>query len=58
MLSVLAGDIFRDTPLGLRLLAFRTIYYLKNFFNPRRTLSAWEKRKQILGEPNTETTAI
>ena len=58
VLSVLAGDIFRDTPLGLRLLAFRTIYYLKNFFNPRRTLSAWEKRKQILGEPNTETTAI
>ena len=58
VLSVLAGDIFRGTPLGLRLFAFKTVYYLKNFFNPRRTLSAWKKRKQILGEPNAETTAI
>lgn len=44
--------------LGLRLFAFKTVYYLINFFNPRRTLSAWKKRKQILGEPNAETTAI
>jgi hypothetical protein len=58
VLSVLAGDIFRGTPLGLRLFAFKTVYYLINFFNPRRTLSAWKKRKRILGEPNAETTAI
>ncbi len=58
VLSVLAGDIFRDTPLGLRLFAFKTIYYLKNLFNPSRTLSAWKQRKQILREPNAETTAI
>ena len=58
VLSVLAGDIFRDTPLRIRLFAFKTIYYLINFFNPRRTLSAWKKRKQILDEPNAETTAI
>ena len=37
---------------------FHANYYLKNFFNPRRTLSAWKKRKQILGEPEAETTAI
>ena len=30
VLSVLAGDIFRATPLGPRLFAFKTIYYLKN----------------------------
>ncbi len=58
VLSVLAGDIFRGTPLGPRLFAFKTIYYLKNFLNPRRTLAAWKKRKQILGEPNAATTAI
>jgi 2-polyprenyl-6-methoxyphenol hydroxylase-like FAD-dependent oxidoreductase len=58
VLSVLAGDIFRGTPLGPRLFVFKTIYYLINFFNPRRTLSAWKKRRQILGEPNAETTAI
>ena len=48
VLSVLAGDIFRNTPLGLRLFAFKIVYYLKNSFNPRRTLSAWIKRKQLL----------
>jgi flavin-dependent dehydrogenase len=58
VLSVLAGDIFRGTPLRLRLFAFKTVYYLKNFFNPRRTLRAWKQRKQILCEPNAGTTAI
>ena len=58
VLSVLAGDIFRSTPLGIRLFAFKTIYYLRNLFNPRRTLSAWKKRKQILGEPSANTNAI
>jgi flavin-dependent dehydrogenase len=48
VLSVLAGDIFRNTPLGPRLLAFKIVYYLKNFFNPRRTWSAWIKRRQML----------
>ena len=57
VLSVLAGDIFRGTPLGLRLFAFKTIYYLKNFFNPGRTLRAWKLRKQILRETGAETTA-
>jgi flavin-dependent dehydrogenase len=58
VLSVLAGDIFRSTPLALRLFAFKTVYYLKNLFNPRRTLSAWKKRKQILLESSAGTTAI
>ena len=58
VLSVLAGDIFRGTPLALRLAAFKTIYYLKNLFNPRRTLMAWKKRKQALSEPSPEATTI
>ncbi len=57
VLSVLAGDIFRGTPLGLRLIAFKAIYYLHNLFNPRRTLSAWKKRRQILREPDAAATA-
>jgi len=48
VLSVLAGDIFRNTPLGARLFAFKIVYYLKNLFNPRRTWSAWKKRRQML----------
>lgn len=47
VLSVLAGDIFRSTPLGLKLFLFKTIYYLRNLFHPRRTANAWKKRKQI-----------
>lgn len=57
VLSVLAGDVFRNTPMKLRLFAFKTIYYLTNLFNPRRTLRAWKKRKQILIEPSAATTA-
>ena len=58
VLSVLAGDIFRGTRLGLRLFAFKTIYYLTNLFNPHRSLSAWKKRRQILGASDAATTAI
>jgi flavin-dependent dehydrogenase len=58
VLSVLAGDIFRSTPLGLRLFAFKIVYYLKNFFNPRRTLSAWKKRKQMLHASPAGSTAV
>lgn len=58
VLSVLAGDIFGGTPLRLKLFLFKTVYYLKNIFNPYRTFSAWKKHRQILLEPGTETTAI
>jgi flavin-dependent dehydrogenase len=57
VLSVLAGDIFRNTPLGLRLFAFKLVYYARNLFNPRRTLSAWKKRKQMLHALPAESTA-
>jgi flavin-dependent dehydrogenase len=45
ILSMLAGDVFRDTPLRLRLLAFQAVYYLNNLFNPRRWLMAAKKRR-------------
>jgi len=54
VLSVLAGDIFGGTPLTLRLLAFKAIYYLKNFLNPRKTLLAWKKRRRAIREPSPE----
>ena len=56
ILSVLAGDIFRGTPLALRLSIFKTLYYLKSLFNPRRTLMAWKKRKKAIREPSAEAT--
>jgi len=53
VLSVLAGDVFRDTPFGARLLVFKTLYYLKSAFSLRASFAAWRRRKQNLGsEPN------
>src|SRR3954470_14815575 len=57
VLSVLAGDVFRNTPLGLRLFAFKLVYYTRNLFNPRRTLSAWKKRRQMVQAAPAGSTA-
>ncbi len=54
VLSVLAGDVFRGTPLALRLSIFKCFYYLKNLFSPRRTMLAWKKRKQAIRDPGAE----
>jgi flavin-dependent dehydrogenase len=48
LLSILAGDIFRGTPLNSRVLAFKAVYYLKNFFNAKRTFAAWKKRRRFI----------
>ena len=53
VLSVLAGDIFRGTPLAARLLRFKIVYYLFGLFNPGRTLRAWKNRRQIIQETGT-----
>lgn len=57
VLSVLAGDIFRSTPLRARLMLFKTVYYLKNLFNLKRTLISWMKRRKFIREPAAATTA-
>ncbi len=51
VLSVLAGDVFRKSPIGLRIAAFKGVYYLQNCFNPLRSLAAWRRRKRIIREP-------
>jgi flavin-dependent dehydrogenase len=48
LLSVLAGDVFRGTPLGLRLFTFKFLYYLGNLVQPRRSWIAWLKRRQLI----------
>jgi hypothetical protein len=44
---VLAGDIFRGTPLRARLLAFRAVYYLGCLLDARRTFAAWRRRQRV-----------
>jgi flavin-dependent dehydrogenase len=57
VLSVLAGDIFRETPLALRLTVFKAIYYLKSIFNPHKTYMAWKNRKQAIRDSGGEANA-
>jgi flavin-dependent dehydrogenase len=45
LLSVLAGDIFRKTPIRLPLFAFKVVYYTISLLNLRRTITAWKARK-------------
>lgn len=45
LLSVLAGDIFGDTPIRASLGAFKTVYYLNSLFHPRRTVAAFRRRR-------------
>ena len=54
MMSMLAGDIFRDTPLTLRLSLFKAVYYLKSMLTPALTLAAWKRRKRAIREPGAE----
>jgi len=48
VISVLAGDIYRGTPLRARLALFRVVYYLKSLFFPRKSLLAWFKRRRAI----------
>jgi flavin-dependent dehydrogenase len=57
ILSVLAGDIFRGTPLGLRLLVFKFFYYLHSALSLKASLMAWQQRQRAIREHGTGTTA-
>jgi 2-polyprenyl-6-methoxyphenol hydroxylase-like FAD-dependent oxidoreductase len=45
LLSVLAGDLYRNTPIRRRLLFFKGIYYAKSLRSPRRAWKSWRMRK-------------
>ena len=44
LLSVLAGDLFRNTPIRRGLFCFRVVYYVFSIANLRRTFNAWRRR--------------
>jgi len=48
LLSVLAGDVFGGTPLKLRLLTFKIMYYVHALLQPRTSWLAWLKRRQAI----------
>jgi hypothetical protein len=55
VLSLLAGDLFRGTPIKWSLRAFKTLYYFLNLLHPRRTLAAWRQRQRVLSEQLADT---
>lgn len=48
LVSVLAGDIFRNTPWRARLVAFQAIYYIKSLFMLRQSVAAWFRRRRSI----------
>jgi flavin-dependent dehydrogenase len=50
LLSVLAGDIFGRTPIWPSIYAFKAIYYLASAFHPKRTWTAYRRRRNNIRE--------
>ncbi len=50
LLSVLAGDIFRGTAHGTRLLAFKALYYITSLLSPMQNFTAWQQRRRAIRE--------
>ncbi len=48
LISVLAGDIYRQTRWRGRLRIFQLIYYMKSLFILRQSLSAWLRRRRAI----------
>jgi flavin-dependent dehydrogenase len=46
ILSLLAADIFRGTPIRFPLFMFKVIYYLSSLINWRESLAAWRQRRR------------
>ena len=57
LLSILAGDIFRGTRMGISLVVFKTVYYLFSLFSLKTALKAWRRRKQLINDPDAQTAA-
>jgi flavin-dependent dehydrogenase len=55
VLSLLAGDLFRGTPIHWSLRAFKGLYYILSLMHPARTLRAWRHRRLTLRERLAET---
>jgi len=55
LMSLLAGDLFRGTPIYWSLRAFKGMYYITSLGSLRRCLAAWRRRKEVLKEALGET---
>jgi flavin-dependent dehydrogenase len=49
VLSLLAGDVFGHSPIGWRLAAFKTIYYVHSLFHLKSGIREWRMRRRSAG---------
>jgi flavin-dependent dehydrogenase len=54
MMSLLAGDIFRPSPVHSRLALFKGVYYVMNLLDARRSFAAWRRRRLAIRDPQAE----
>jgi flavin-dependent dehydrogenase len=55
VVSLLAGDLFRGTPIHWSLGAFKTVYYVTSLFNLRASLAAWRQRRRAVEADRPDT---
>lgn len=55
LLSVLAGDLYRDTPIRFRLQIFKIIYYMISIQMLGKTYAAWRRRRHSIKNVAFET---
>ena len=48
LLSLLAGDLFRGTPIGWSLRAFKVLYYGKSLLDLRGSVASWLQRRRAV----------
>jgi flavin-dependent dehydrogenase len=48
LLSLLAGDLFRGTPIQWSLRAFKAVYYLTALLDVKTNLAAWQRRRRMM----------
>ncbi len=54
LLSLLAGDVFGASPIRSRLLLFKLFYYANSLRHLKRSLRAWQRRRQAISEATVE----
>jgi len=57
LLAVLAGDVYRDTPIWGRVRLFKAVYYLTGLAGLGRTVTAWRRRRRVAREALDEARA-
>jgi flavin-dependent dehydrogenase len=56
VISLLAGDVFRNGPVWWRLLFFRGIYYVVALAKLRMSVAAWRRRREIIAPQAIQAT--